>query len=242
MSKLLMHTFSAYFKNLKLILFFSIPLLLAFMIPVFVKTPVYIALGGVFLRTGSIGGDVKYFDAAIMIISFVASLFLMSFATVNINLVIKSMRSSVHVSREVISGIGKYTLNVFWLFLTFALMTLIAQLLLFENPSSPILYPVITLVLSMFFFYCPSALVIDELRPIRAIEKSLSFAISKFPLFLLWLVVGFALIAIPEYLILELLSHSLATYVLLLLNTLVVMPFLIVLQTQVYVSKYTILP
>lgn len=243
MLKEINYSLSTYFKNLKLsFLFSTIPFLVAFLIPIFVKTPVYVALGGVYLRTGSIGGDVTLFDAAIMILSFIVSVFLISFATVNINLVIKSTRTSVLISREVLSGIGKYTLNVFWLFLTFELLVLICQLLLFTNPLSTIIYPIATILLVLPFFYCPSAIVVDELRPWRAIQRSFNFAISKFPLFLMWIAIGFVIIAATELVFFAFLPQDFAVYAVLAVAALFTMPFLLILQTQIYLSKYTIVP
>ncbi|HQT44552.1 MAG TPA: hypothetical protein PLO51_01115, partial [Candidatus Micrarchaeota archaeon] len=87
MFKVLKYSVSAYFKNITLISFFSIPMLFALLIPLFIQTPVYLALGGVFLRTGSIP-DITSWDIGIMVFSFLVSLFLISFAMVDINLVI----------------------------------------------------------------------------------------------------------------------------------------------------------
>jgi hypothetical protein len=64
---------------------------------------------------------------------------------------------------------------------------------------------------------------------------------SKLHYFLLWLLIAFALLCALDYLFLALLPHKLGSLVVMLLNSLVVMPFLIVLQTQIYLSKYTIL-
>ncbi len=241
MLKVLKYSISTYFKNIALISFFSIPLLFAMIIPLFIQTPVYLALGGVFLRTGSIP-DVTSWDIGIMAFSFLVSLFLISFAMVNINLVIKSMRTSVLITHEVIAGIGKYTLNVFWLFLTLQMMIFILQLLLFGMPYASILYPILTLLASLPFFYTPSALVIDDYKPWRAIQKSVNYSISKMPLFLMWLFIGFAMLAINEFVFYALLPQPYSTYIVLFINSVVTMPFLIVLSTQVYMSKYTILP
>lgn len=241
MFKVLKYSVSAYFKNITLISFFSIPLLFALLIPLFIQTPVYLALGGVFLRTGSIP-DVTNWDIGIMAFSFLISLFLISFAIVNINLVLKSMRTSVLIKREVIAGIGKYTINVFWLFLTLQIILFILQLLLFGMQYSSLLYPILTLLAALPFFYTPSALVIDDYRPWRAIQKSVSYSISKLPLFLLWLVLGFAMLALNELVFYSILPQPYSTYVAMFINAVIIMPFLIVLSTQVYLSKYTILP
>ena len=67
------HSFEAYLKNIKLISFFAIPSLLAFFIPTLVNTPVFAALGGTFLRTGSIP-DLQAADFGVILLALLSSL------------------------------------------------------------------------------------------------------------------------------------------------------------------------
>jgi hypothetical protein len=83
--------------------------------------------------------------------------------------------------------------------------------------------------------------VIDEMRPYRAAQKSVSMVISKLPYFLLWLAIALVLLSAIDFAALALLPHSTGSLAVLLLNSILLMPFLIVLQTQIYMSKYTIL-
>ena len=237
---ILSYSFKAYKENIKLISFFSIPSLIAFLIPAVVNTPVFSALGGSFLRTGSIP-DMSGSDLGIVICGVLISLYLMSFAIVNINLVIKSQRTGTSVKKEVIKGITGYTLNVFSLFLLGTIALLIIQLVTFEMGAQMWLAPLLSLIVWLPLFYAPAGLVIDDLRPYRAAQKSVSMIISKFPYFLLWLVIAFVLLALFDGLSLALLPHKVGSLVVLLLNSLLLMPFLIVLQTQIHMSKYTIL-
>ena len=234
------HSFEAYLKNIKLISFFAIPSLLAFFIPTLVNTPVFAALGGTFLRTGSIP-DLQAADFGVIILALLSSLYLMSFAIANINIVIKSQRTGTSIKKEVLKGITGYTLNVFSLFLLGTIALLIIQLVTFEMGAQKWLAPLLSLIVWMPLFYAPAGLVIDELRPFRAAQKSVSMVISKLPYFLLWLVIAFALLALFDGLALAFLPHKIGSLVVLLLNSLLLMPFLIVLQTQIHMSKYTIL-
>ena len=77
--------------------------------------------------------------------------------------------------------------------------------------------------------------------PFRAAQKSVSMIISKFPYFLMWAVIAFVLLALFDGLALALLPHKIGSLAGVLINSVVLRPFLIVLQTQVYMSKYTIL-
>jgi len=233
-------SFKAYRENIKLISFFSIPSLVAFLIPAMVNTPVFSALGGSFLRTGSIP-DMTGADLGVVMVGVLISLYLVSFAIVNINLVIKSQRTSTNIKKEVLKGITGYTLNVFSLFLLGTIALLIIQLLTFEMGAQRWLSPLLSLVVWLPLFYAPAALVIDDMRPFRAAQKSVSMVISKLPYFLLWLVIAFVLLAVFDAAALSLLPHKVGSLAVLLLNSLLLMPFLIVLQTQIYMSKYTIL-
>ncbi len=237
---ILTHSFKAYLKNIKLISFFAIPALLGFFIPLLINTPVFSALGGTFLRTGSIP-DLTAADLGIILIGLLSSLYLVSFAIVNINIVIKSQRTATNIRTEVMKGITGYTLNVFLLFLLGTIALLIIQLLTFELGVQSWLAPLLSLLVWLPLFYAPAGLVIDELRPFRAAQRSFGMFFSKLPYFLLWLAISFALLSALDFAFLSLLPHKVGSLAVLLLNSLVLMPFLIVLQTQIYLSKYTIL-
>lgn len=237
---ILSYSFKAYSQNIRLISFFSLPALIALLVPLLVNTPVFAALGGSFLRTGSIP-DMTGAELGIVIVALLASLYLISFAMVNINLVIKSQRSGTSIKNEVIKGITGYTLNVFLLFLLGTIALLIIQLLTFELGAQSWLSPLLSLLVWLPLFYAPAALVIDDMRPFRAAEKSFRMVFSKLPYFLLWLAISFVLLSLLDVIFLSLLAHKLGSLAVLVINSLVLMPFLIVLQTEIYLSKYTIL-
>ena len=237
---ILTYSIAAYTKNIKLISFFSIPALIALLIPAFVNTPAFAAIGASFLRTGSIP-DLTATDFGIIIISVLVSLYLISFAIVNINLVIKSMRTSTDIKREVLKGITGYTLNVFLLFLLGTILLLIIQLLTFELGMQQWLSPILSFLVWLPIFYAPAALVIDDLRPFRAAQKSFGMVFSKLPYFAFWCIIAIIILSALDLLFLNILPHKMGSLAVLLLNSLVVMPFLIVFQTQAYLSKYTIL-
>ena len=237
---ILSYAFKAYRENVRLISFFSIPALFALLIPLLLNTPVFAALGGTFLRTGSIP-DMTASDLGIVIAVLLVSMYLVSFAIVNINIVIKSQRSGTSVKKEVLRGVTGYTFNVFLLFLLGTVALLIIQLLTFETSVQGWLAPLLSLIVWLPLFYAPAALVIDEMRPFRAAEKSFKMVFSKFPYFLLWLAIAFVLLSALDFVFLGALPHKIGSLAVLILNSMVLMPFLIVLQTEIYLSKYTIL-
>ena len=220
-------------------MFFSIPLLIAFLIPVFVQIPTFPAAGSVYLRTGSLP-DLSLFDIGIMLFSYLVSLYLISFAIVNINLVIKSQRTSVNIRKEILKGLGGYTLNVFWLYLTFTLILFVIQLITFTLEMQNVLAPILGLIAVLPFFYAPAALVIDNIGPERAIKASLRHIKRKIPYFILWLVVGFILISIIDLLILNI-NVGYESLLVIVINSILIAPFMIVMQTQMYLSKYSLI-
>jgi len=243
---ILSYSFKAYSKNIKMISFFAIPALIGLLIPTLVNTPVFAALGASFLRTGSIP-DMSAADFGVILAALLASLYLISFAIVNINIVIKAQRTQTSIKNEVIKGITGYTLNVFILYLLGLIALLIIQLLTLELGAQNWLAPILSLIAWLPLFYAPAGLVIDELRPFRAAEKSFKMVFSKFHYFVLWLVIAFVLLSLLDIAFLNLgavlpvSTHKLGSLFVLLANSLVLMPFLIVLQTEIYLSKYTIL-
>ncbi|MCX6777901.1 MAG: hypothetical protein NT157_03370 [Candidatus Micrarchaeota archaeon] len=241
MAGLIDHTIQTFELNIKWILFFSIPSLLAFLVPLFSPAPSYVSLGGTFLRTGSIPA-MSELDAALAIISFLLSMFLVSIAIVAINMIIKSRRTMTKVSREMVGGLERYTLGVFWLFLTAEILLLVVNLIAYEYAVQEVVGPLVALFISTCIFYAPAAMVIDDLRPVRAIEASLTQIRRRFDYFVLWLAIAIlALSALDVLFILIKGFFPYSRYAVLVINSLVVMPFLIILQTHSYISKYSIL-
>jgi len=237
---LLSLTIKSYTENANLILFFAIPALFAFVIPVLVGTPTYNALGGIYLRTGSIP-DLSEFSLGVMVVALLVSLYLLSFAIVNINIVVKSQRTNTSIKTEVLRGITTYTVNVFWIFLVAQIVLLIVQLLTYGMPLQQIVAPFLSLVISIPILFAPAALVIDGLRPWRALEKSVQITFSKIHYVALWVVLSLVVLSVVDGLSLFLLPQGIGTWVAVVLNALVLMPFLIVMLAQIYMSKYTII-
>lgn len=194
------------------------------------------------MRFGSVPSDeMTQSNMAIIVIFSLASLFLVSFALVAINIVIKSQRTLTQIRTEVLQGIEKYTFSVFWLLLTFELLYLVINMFLFDFGLHRILGTLVTFLLSLPIFFAPAAIVIDELSPNSAVRMSLSVLKMRFMYFLLWIVIGVVALAVLDGLLLAIIPHTLAEYAVLIINSVVVLPFLVVLQTQIYLSKYTII-
>lgn len=234
------HTWRVYRQNFWLILLMAVPGLFALLIPLLVGTPSFIALGGTYLRTGSIP-DLTPPSAGVMLVALLLSLYLMSLAIVNINLVIKSERTLTQVGKEVMRNLSTTTLSVFWMYLIGVLMLLIIQLITYEYNMQALLSPLLSMVVGMGLLFLPTAMVMDEVRPWRALERSARILVTKAPLVALWMVIALLSLTLVDGVLLWLAPHPLASWLVLLFNSLLVLPFLVVMLGQVYISKYTIL-
>ena len=239
-ASILAHTWEVYAQNFWLLALMAIPGFFGLAIPVLIGTPSFIALGGSYLRTGSIP-DLTPMSLATMLSSLLLSLFLMGFAIVNINLVVKSQRTLTQIKKEVIASISTTTLSVFWVFLVALLLLLIIQLLGYEYGLQAILSPIIALPIGLIMLFMPTAMVIDEIRPFRAMQRSVETIISKLPLVILWNVIALILLVIIDVIFLWLIPHPFASWLVLLVNSIIILPYLVVLLAQIYISKYTIL-
>ncbi len=243
------YTWKAYTSNFWPILLMAIPGLLALVIPMMVGTPVFIALGGAYLRTNSIP-DLGPAQAALMIAAALISVFLMSFAIVSINLVIKSQRTLSHIRGEIMHSLGTTTLSVFWIYLMASIVLLIVQLYAFEYGVQALLAPLLNLIVGTVILLIPTSMVMDEVRPWRAFERSIDTVSRKWPLIGLWLLSALFALSLFELVLLFVSDPSggllgfMRPYVpaiILLFNSLILTPFMVVMLGQIYISKYTII-
>ncbi len=239
-TSLLAHTWEVYSRNFWLIVLMAIPGLFGLAIPLLVGTPSFVALGGAYLRTNSIP-DLTPFSAGVMVLSLLVSLFLISFAIVNINLVIKSQRTLTQISNEVAKSATTSTLSVFWIFLMASISLLIIQLVTYEYGLQSLLAPLFSLLIGLAILFVPTAMVIDDVRPYRALQRSLNTVFSKAPLVLMWLLIALVSILAVDGVFLFVLPHPFASWLVLIVNSIFIHPYLIVLLGQIYISKYTIL-
>ncbi len=238
----LWHTIDAYVRNFQLLLTVSLPFLIVFPLALFL--PNFTALGGIFLRFGSISRDVSLFDVSIIAIAFAISLLLFSFALVAINMVIKTERTLNKIRIYDFEKIEQYTLKLFSLFFVVFVLSLAANMLLYEYGLHTKLGALVSFVLSLAVVFAPQAIVIDGQHARHAPKMSFSIISRKFPLFLSYVIIAVLLLLVNAAIFLSIapaigvVAAQLLTVV---VNALLVIPFLEVLKTQVYLSKYTLM-
>ncbi len=226
-----------YLERIKLIVLFSLPFIVAFLIPVFVAAPNYLALGALFLRTGSIP-DLSILDIIITAVAYAISLFLIADTIVNVNLVVRSKRTLNQIENEVFASIRTHATRIFYIYTLMLLLFFIFQLLTYENPLQSWLYPLFTFIVSFLLFFVPSAVVIDNSNTPTSIRRSAEAALRKPHFVFLWIIIALISVSVIKVVGDFIFPGAMSEYFVLLVNSLVVLPFLIVLQTQMYMEKY----
>jgi hypothetical protein len=237
LSRVIRYSLLFYFRRLKLIFLFSIPFLLAFVLLLIVQAPTYQALGGLFNRTGSIP-ELSILDIILIGIAYIVSVFIIADTITNVNLIIKAKRTRNFTSSEVVSAIRKYASRIFYIYTIMLLMIFVVQLLLYENPFKEWIYPLFTFILSFLLFFVAPAVVIDNEHTFSAVAKSIDMALKRPGFIVAWTLIGFVLLSLLKVFADLILPASISPYAVLFVNSLFVLPFLIVLQTQMYMEKY----
>ncbi len=237
LSRVFKYATDFYLKRLKLIIIFSIPFILASLLMFIVAAPTYMALGSVFLRTGSIP-ELSILDLVLAGIAYVLAVFIISDTIVNVNIVVRSKRTLTSIKTEVIKALEKYATRIFYIYTLMLLLLFVVQLLLYENPLQPWLYPLFAFILSFLLFFVPPAVVIDNSDTPTAIRRSVQMAIKNPSAIFIWTLVGLVSLSVVELIAHLVFPSPFSGYFILLVNSLVVLPYLILLQTQMYMEKY----
>ncbi len=239
----LWHTLDSYKRNFALLSLLSLPFLVVFPLALFL--PNFVSLGGVFLRFGSISRDVAPLGILLISIAFCVSLLLFSFSLVAINMIIKTERTLKTISFYEFERVERYTLKLFAVFFLVFLLSLAANILLYEYGLHSTFGALFSFFASLLVVFAPQAIVIDNQQAKHVPAISLSLALKKLPLFLVYTAAAVVLLLVIGYLSVSLISlfgsSETAKLVGVVINALIVLPFLEVLKTQVYLSKYSLL-
>jgi hypothetical protein len=241
MTNVLTYAAETYFGRLGLLLMFSLSFVIALLIPIFASLPAYNDIGAVFVRTSSIFVNLNVVSSAVIIASTLFSLLFLSFAIVAINVIVKHSRTHVKVSKEVINGIEKYTGRVFLVLLLFTAIIMAANLAAYGLAASGISGAVVGLLFTPFFFYAPSSIVIDDRGMWQAMRASVSYFAKRFDYFLLWLVIAIIAITLFDLIFITVSGTVISRYAMLVFDSLFIAPFLVVLQSQMYMKRFALL-
>lgn len=226
-----------YLSRVGIIVIFSLPFILAFLIPALVPAPTYVSLGGVFIRTGSLP-EFSPADIIWIGVAYAASLFVIADTIVNINIVVRSKRTLTTIKHEVVSAFGTYAARIFALYTGILLLLFAVQVLTYESQLRSVIYPLVGFVASFLLFFVPPAVVIDNADLPKAVGLSARMAIRNPHYVLLWAFLMLFILSLLTVIGNFLFVSPFSGYFVLLVNSLVVLPYFTVLQTQMYMEKY----
>lgn len=241
MTNVLRYTVNAYLSNLRIIFLFSISFIIAILIPVFAAFPTYNDLGGIFVRTASELLNLNITSFSIIIASVFFSLIFLSFSIVAINIISKHERVHIRIKKEVLDGLERYTSRVFSVLLLFTVILAFLSLALYFAKAPSFVYYVIVLLLTPLFFYAPSSIVIDDFGVVRAMKMSVKFFVKRFDYFLLWIFIAAVSLSFFDELFMLVSKTIVSTYVMLIFNAIFILPFLVLLQSQMYLKRFAML-
>ncbi len=240
MGNVLSDSFHTYRSNLKLVLLFSIPFIIASLIPLFAPFPTYISAGAIFLRNSSIFLNLNFISLAVIIAAFFLSLLFISFAFVAINLIVKSKRTHTKASSRVLKGIEKYTVNVLIVLLIYSIVLSIASVLGYMAGIQALITGIVGFFGFVFVFYAPSAIVMEDKKIIRSMIDSVRLVVSAPQYFLLWLVLLVVIISLLDSVFIITVAQ-ISRYIMLVITSLFILPYFVILMTESYMKKFPIL-
>ena len=241
LTNVLKYAADTYTKHLKLILAFSLAFIIAFLIPVFASFPTYNDLGAIFLRTASVYLNLNIIDVAVVVIAVLFSLIFLSFAIVAINIIVKHSRTRTRVTQEVMRGLEAYTGRVFIVLLLFTFILIVVNAATYSLRYSGVITAAAGLLLTPLFFYAPASIVIDDRRIVRAMRASAAFFVRRLDYFLLWLVIAVLLLSAIDLIFVAASGTQLSRYIVLVIDSLFVLPFLVVVQSEMYMKRFAML-
>lgn len=226
-----------YIDRIKLVVLFSIPFIASLLLLSVSAAPTYSALGAVFLRTGSIP-ELSFLDILLTLVAFFVSVFIIADSIVNINLITLSKRTMSVTPNEIIKAMESYAIRVFYVFTIVTLVFFLLQLFAYDLPFRSWIYPLLIIGISFFTFFVPPAVVVDNLNTGKALSHAVEMAMKKPVQIFVWGAFGLFLFSAVKLLSELVFPSTFSGYFVILVNSLFVLPFLIILQTQMYMEKY----
>jgi len=226
-----------YLKRVALVALFSIPFVVAVIIAHLISAETYLAAGSLFLATGRIP-ELSILDTVFTVIAYAVIMFIISGTIVNINILVRSRRTMTDTTTEMLLSMKTYAMRIFYILTISLLVMSVIQLITYDNPLRTWLYPISMLIFFFFTSFSIPAVVIDNADTATALEHSARFAIHKPFMIIKWMLTLVVLLGITMLFSYYTLSSPFWEYLVLLLNSLVFLPFMLILQTQIYMEKY----
>ena len=241
MGNVLADAWETYSENLKLVLLFSIPFIIAFAIPLLAPLPTFVTAGGTFLRTASIFVNPNVISLAIVIIAMVFSLLFLSFAFVAISLIVKSRKTHVVIGKRVIREIEKSIGKVFAVLLIYSLVLLAVNVLAYTVNFQAASTAIVGFIGFAIIFYVPSAIVVDNKRIGRAVKDSVRLVLHAPQFYLMWFILLAIVISVVDFVFITIAGAFWSSYIVLVVTSVVVLPYFVILQAESYMKRFALL-
>ncbi|MDE1854813.1 MAG: hypothetical protein KGH57_00625 [Candidatus Micrarchaeota archaeon] len=241
MPSLIEDSWETYAKNIRLVLLFSIPFIVAFVIPLLAPLPTYISSGGIFLRSASIFLNLNPVGLAVIIMSAFISLLFLSFAFVAISLIVKAERTFTRQPASVLREIEKYTGRVFVVLLAYAFILTLVNILGYFLGLQEFLTPIVGFFLFMAIFYAPTAIVIDNKGVGSALNRSLDLVASKPQYFLMWVAILVLVVGVVDFVLIHATGTLISSYLMLIINSVFILPYFVIFQAEAYMKRFAML-
>jgi len=83
--------------------------------------------------------------------------------------------------------------------------------------------------------------VMDEKGITRSMRSSLSLFFKKFDYFVIWMFIAVVLLSVLDFVFVHITGPVVSQYIILIISSVFILPFLMLLQGQFYISKYKLL-
>jgi hypothetical protein len=241
MPSIVYDSLETYAENIKLVLLFSIPFVIAFAIPLLAPVPTYITMGSTFLRTASTFVNINMFDLAVIVVSVFFSLLFLSLAFVAISFIVKAKRTYGKITRAMIESIEKYTGKVFLIFIIYSAILIIVNIASYPTGYAGAITSIVGFVMFVFIFYAPSAIVIDNKKVFRAIKDSARLVFREPQYLIIWLLLGLIVLTVSDLFFIIVFGTVYSRYIMLVFSSLFLLPYFVIFQAEAYMKRFPIL-
>jgi hypothetical protein len=229
-----------YREHAGLVLLFSIPFVIAALIPVFASVPTYVSSGAIFLRSASVFLNLNMVEVGVIIVAMFLSLLFLSFAAVAITLIVKTKRTHTGISGSVVRDLEKYTGRVFAVLLIYSAVLAVVEILSFPLGLQGILTPLVGFFLFVPVFYAPAAVVLENKNVFSAMKQSAHLVVKEPQYFILWTVAIALVITALEFVTIPL-TGTYSDYVVLAINSLLLLPYFVICLAESYMRRFSLL-
>lgn len=231
-----------YKRNFNEVFLFSLLAILAIALSVISPTKFYVAFSSLLLRLPNLP-ELSVADLFVAFFITLLSLFLLSVSFAGIISSVRERRTMYSLKRSIFKDIiirasPKIFYYFLFLFLLYSSVVLLSYF--FNMPFKPL--NIFTFIISYVTFFYPYSLVLEGPKERHALRRALNH-VKRHPFFpLIWALTGFALIFIPSVLLSLFIPYEVVKYLIFVLNTMFILPYVIILGGHMYLQRYPLLP